>query len=107
MRRSEVSMLARFQRGRFARAAFAGQASLRRNRGRMVYLKAIAVGVLGGVIFGVVWLAAAMLWPILWQMWWQRGQGAGVGAATVESGSVLLAALIGFIVTVVWVIRRP
>jgi len=73
----------------------------------MVYLKAIAVGVLGGVIFGVVWLAAAMLVPILWQTWWQRGQGSGVGAATVGSGSVLLAALIGFIVTFVWVIRRP
>jgi len=26
----------------------------------MVYLKAIAVGVLGGVIFGVVWLGASV-----------------------------------------------
>jgi hypothetical protein len=35
--------------------------------------------------------------PIWWQMWQQRNHGGGTGASMVGSGSVLLAALIGFV----------
>ena len=74
----------------------------------MTYLKAIAVGIVTAVIFGAGWTWAALELPIWWQMWQQRNQGAGVGASIVGSGSVLVAALIGFAICFFWVVaRRP
>ena len=35
-------------------------------------------------------------------MWQQRNQGGGIGASSVGSGSILLAALIGFILGFFW-----
>ena len=72
----------------------------------MTYLKAIAVGIVTAVIFGAGWTWAALQLPIWWQMWQQRNQGAGVGASRVGSGSVLLAALIGFMLGFAWTMRR-
>ena len=72
----------------------------------MTYLKATAVGIVTAIIFGAAWMWAALQLPIWWQMWQQRSQGAGAGAAMVGSGSVLLAALIGFIVGFSWTMRR-
>ena len=72
----------------------------------MTYLKATAVGIITGGLFAVAWLWAALQLPIWWQMWQQRNQGAGTGASSVGSGSVLLAAIIGFILGFYWMVRR-
>ena len=72
----------------------------------MIYLKATAVGTLAALISAVAWFWAALQLPIWWQMWQQRNQGAGVGASTVGSGSVLLAALVGFGLGFFWMVRR-
>jgi len=73
----------------------------------MRYLKASAVGIVAAVIFGAAWTWAALQVPIWWQMWQQRNQGAGIGASSVGSGSVLLAALIGFMLGFSLTARRP
>ena len=74
----------------------------------MIYLKATAAGLVGGLVLAVVWTWAALQLPIWWQMWQQRNQGGGVGASIVGSGSVLLAALIGFVIYFFWIVaRRP
>jgi len=72
----------------------------------MTYLKATAVGIVAAVIFGAVWTWAALQLPIWWQMWQQRNQGAGVGVSRVDSGSILLAAVIGFILGFSLTVRR-
>jgi ABC-type phosphate transport system permease subunit len=72
----------------------------------MTYLKATVVGIVAAIIFGAGWTWAALQLPIWWQMWQQRNQGAGVGASSVGSGSVLLAALIGFVLGFSWTMRR-
>jgi hypothetical protein len=72
----------------------------------MTYLKAIAVGIVTAIIFGAGWTWAALQLPIWWQMWQQRNEGAGVGASSVGSGSVLLAASIGFMLGFSWIMRR-
>jgi ABC-type phosphate transport system permease subunit len=72
----------------------------------MTYLKATTVGIVTAIIFGAGWTWAALQLPIWWQMWQQRNQGAGVGASSVGSGSVLLAALIGFMLGFCWTMRR-
>jgi hypothetical protein len=74
----------------------------------MTYLKAIAVGLVTAIIFAASWTWAALQLPIWWQMWQQWHQGAGIGASSVGvgSGSVLLAALIGFTLGFSWIRRR-
>jgi hypothetical protein len=72
----------------------------------MTYLKAIAAGIVTAIIFAAAWTWAALQLPIWWQMWQQRHQGAGIGASSVGSGSVLLAALIGFTLGFAWIRRR-
>ena len=72
----------------------------------MIYLKAAAVGIITAIIFAVVWFSTAILLPIWWQMWQQRNQGGGIGASVVGSGSILLAAIIGFILGFYWILRR-
>jgi hypothetical protein len=72
----------------------------------VTYLKATAVGIVTAIIFGAGWTWAALQLPIWWQMWQQRNQGAGLGASSVGSGSVLLAALIGFMLGFSWTMRR-
>jgi hypothetical protein len=72
----------------------------------MIYLRAIGLGLVAALLFGVIWGWAALQVPIWWQMWQQRNEGGGVAASYVGSGSVLLAALIGFAFGFVWVMRR-
>jgi hypothetical protein len=71
----------------------------------MIYLKATAAGLVGGLALAVVWAWAALQLPIWWQMWQQRNQLGGVGTSYVGSGSMLLAALIGFAICFFWVVR--
>jgi len=72
----------------------------------MIYLKATAVGIVAAVVFGAVWTWSALQLPIWWQEWQQRHQLAGVGVSRVDSGSILLAAVIGFILGFSLTIRR-
>ena len=65
---------------------------------RFVYL---AIVVLSGA---GIW--AALQLPMWWQMWQQRNEGGGFAAASVGSGSILLAAVIGFVVGFAWMLRR-
>jgi hypothetical protein len=57
-------------------------------------LKAALVGLLGAVFLAIAWLYAALRIPIWWQI--RQQGGSGIGASYVNSGSVLLAALVGF-----------
>jgi hypothetical protein len=72
----------------------------------MIYLKATVVGMVTAIICGAAWMWAAGWVPIWWQMWQQRNQGGGIGASSVGSGSILLAALIGFTLGFSWILRR-
>jgi hypothetical protein len=73
----------------------------------MVYLKATAVGVLGAALCAVLWFVGALALPLMWQMWAERDQrAAGIGAVSAGSGAILLAALIGFVLSFAWVVRR-
>ena len=73
---------------------------------RMIYMKATAVGIVAALMFSAGWMWATRQIPIWWQMWQERNQGGGIGASSVGSGSVLLPALIGFIVGFFWIMRR-
>jgi ABC-type phosphate transport system permease subunit len=75
-------------------------------REQMVYVKALVVGIVGALLFAIAWAWAALQVPIWWQMWQQRNEGGGVGASYVGSGSILLAALIGFLLGFLWTLRR-
>jgi hypothetical protein len=74
----------------------------------MLYLKAAAVGTATGLIAGIAWGVAAIAVPIYTQMLLSslRNEGGGIGAAAVDSGSILLAAVIGFGAGFYWTIRR-
>jgi len=80
---------------------------LSRDRSEPVtYIKAFVVGVLVAVVFAVVWGVVAIAVPIWWQMWQQRGEGGGAAGSAVGTGSILLAALIGFVLGSTWIIWR-
>jgi hypothetical protein len=70
------------------------------------YLKATAVGIVGGVIIGV-----ATTWTVLQlEMWWQIRQAhdaGGLGAVGISIGWTLLATIIGFLIVFFWTLRRP
>ncbi len=72
----------------------------------MRYLKAVAVGFVGAVTLALVWGWSALNLPIWWQMWQQRNEGGGVAASVVGSGSILVAAVIGFALGFCWFVRR-
>lgn len=76
---------------------------------KMIYVKATAVGIVGAIVFGAGWIWAAVQFPIWWEMWQVRNQnvsGIGAEAVYVNPGSILLAALIGFLLGFVWIVRR-
>jgi hypothetical protein len=70
----------------------------------MAYLKATAVGIVTAIVFGAAWAWAALQLPTWWQMW--QSPGGGIDTSRVGSGSVLLAALVGFILGFSWMMRR-
>jgi len=73
----------------------------------MIYIKATAVGIVSGLVLATVWLFAALWVPLYGKMFLSsmRNEG-GVGAAGVGSGSIMLAALIGFAAGFWWTLRR-
>jgi len=78
-----------------------------------LYLKATVVGLVGAVLFAALWMSAALWIPIWWQMWQTRDEGGGIGVSyvssylsSVNSGSILLAAIIGFALGFYWLARN-
>ena len=73
----------------------------------MAYLKTFLVGIGGSVVAMLLWITFALFLPIYLPFLISRVTGTGgMGAAYVRSGSVLVAALIGFIIGAVWEMRR-
>jgi hypothetical protein len=71
------------------------------------YLKATTLGLVVGVITGVVATEVYLQLQVWWQMRHMPGGGAGgVGAAGVSLGWTLLAAIIGFLLGFLGVLRR-
>jgi hypothetical protein len=69
----------------------------------MAYLKICLVGLGGAVLASLLWLIVAFFFPLYvpYIIRRIRGEG-GVSEAYVGSGSVLIAAAIGFLVAAVW-----
>ncbi len=73
----------------------------------MTYLKATVLGFVAAFLAVVVWLAVVLLLPMLWEWWSARGMGAGgIGATYVDSGPLVIPAVIGFALAFTWVVRR-
>ena len=72
----------------------------------MIYIRCLTVGVIAA-IFAMLWVLAVFVGPILVPMLISRVTGSGgTAAATVDSGSILLAALVGFAAGGWWQFRR-
>ena len=73
----------------------------------MHYLKGGLFGLAGAIVAAALWVLVAFVLPVFLPMWMSRLRGeGGVGAASIGSGSILIAALIGFVIGVVWGGRR-
>jgi hypothetical protein len=74
----------------------------------MIYIRSLTVGVVAAAFAAILWVAAAFVVPILVPMLISRvtGSGAGGAGASVDSGSILLAALVGFAAGCWWQFRR-
>ena len=73
----------------------------------VVYLKTFLVGIGGSVVAMLLWITCALFLPIYLPFLISRVTGTGgVGAAYIRSGSVLVAALIGFVIGAAWEMRR-
>ena len=73
----------------------------------MVYLKTFLVGMGGSVVAVLLWITCALFLPIYLPFLISRITGTGgVGAASIGSGSVLVAALLGFVIGAAWEMRR-
>jgi hypothetical protein len=73
----------------------------------VVYLKTFLVGMGGSVVAMLLWIACAFFLPIYLPFLISRVTGTGgMAAASVGSGSVFLAALIGFVIGAAWEMRR-
>jgi hypothetical protein len=77
----------------------------------MLYVKSALFGIAGAIAAAALWVLAAFVLPIVVPMLmarftrWNVGAGAGIGAASIGSGSILLAALIGFAAAFYWKVR--
>jgi hypothetical protein len=74
----------------------------------MIYVKAVVVGTVCAMFAAVLWVAANLVLPVsaAWLAARFSASGAGGAAASVGSGSTLLAALAGFAAGVWWTVRR-
>jgi hypothetical protein len=73
----------------------------------VVYLKAVAVGIGIGLLAAVLWVLGPLLLAFLALFVESARTGSGgVGGVSVDSGSALLVALLGFSVGFYWTIRR-
>ena len=69
----------------------------------MMYLKSVLVGVGGAVLASILWTILAVVVPLYGPYVIARIKGTGgASSASVGSGSILIAALIGFIIGFAW-----
>ena len=74
----------------------------------MIYLKSVLAGMAGALIGGLLWIAVAFVLPVWLPFIMSRMSGSstgGVGAASIGSGSILLAAVVGFVAGFFWMFR--
>ena len=69
----------------------------------MIYVKSFLFGIGGAVAASVLWIVVAFVLPFWgpYVIGRLRGTG-GMSGASINSGSVLLAALLGFVVAFAW-----
>jgi hypothetical protein len=76
----------------------------------MRYLSAAGVGVLTGVATAILWIVVRFVLPIAIPFFLSRGgaieSGSGGAGGVIDSGSILLAALLGFVGGLVWMLWR-
>ena len=66
----------------------------------MIYLKSGMTGVIAGVLAAVLWMLVAFVMPVWLPVLLSRlssDGGSGASSAYITSGSILLAALVGFV----------
>jgi hypothetical protein len=69
----------------------------------VVYLKSFLFGIGGAVVGAVLWFVIAFILPMYVPYWVSRIQGTGgVASGYITSDSILVAALIGFIIGFAW-----
>jgi len=69
----------------------------------MVYLKSFLFGIGGAVLAVVLWFTVAFILPLWVPYLTARVRGAGGGSsASIGSSSILIAALIGFVLAFAW-----
>ena len=73
----------------------------------MIYLRCLTAGVVAATFTAMLWVLAVFVLPIFVPMLISRVTGSGgTAAATVDSGSILLAVLAGFAAGCWWQFRR-
>jgi len=74
----------------------------------VIYLKSFLFGVGGALIAGSLWITGTFILPLYgpYLMARLKGTGGGSSSSVVSSDSILLAALIGFMVAFVWKWQR-
>jgi len=73
----------------------------------MLYVKCFLVGIGGAIVAAVLWIGVSFAIPIFVPMLVGRllNRG-GASGASITSDSILLAALIGFVIAAGWALRR-
>jgi hypothetical protein len=76
----------------------------------MIYFKSVLAGVVAALLAVVLWVLLAFVLPLVLPMVLARlsndgGVGAGAASAYITSGSILAAALIGFVLGCSWQFR--
>jgi hypothetical protein len=72
-----------------------------------VYLKSFLLGIGGAVLAVVLWISVAVILPLYLPYLIARVRGTGgISSAYIGSGSILTAALSGFVIASAWAWRR-
>jgi hypothetical protein len=73
----------------------------------VLYLKSVLVGIGGAIVAASLWIVVSFWLPIFVPMFVDRmlNRG-GASGARITSDSILLAALVGFVVAALWALRR-
>ena len=73
----------------------------------MIYVKSFLFGTGAAIVAAILWILAVFVLPIVVPFALSRVTGAGgIGAASIGSGSVLAAALVGFVAGFYWKFRK-
>jgi hypothetical protein len=74
----------------------------------MIYLKSFVVGIVAAIVTSALWIVGSFVIPVFGPFLLARwnGEGSYGGGTVIGSGSVLLAALIGFVAGLGWTFRR-